>query len=136
MSAGTIERAERLYQEQWQQTVRRVDRMFAYLMLGQWILAIAFSMFFSPYGWGGETQTTSLHIYGAIFIGGLITGPPVYPAFRRAGEPLTPPAGGSTGQGRAFQICSAYSAIVRSLENRPDAATLRIARRVHSSGSW
>src|SRR5262245_58219415 len=40
-----------------------------------------------------------------------------------------------TGHGFAFQISLAYSAIVRSLENFPDAATLTIAIRVQASGS-
>ncbi len=40
----------------------------------------------------------------------------------------------STGHGGAFQIPLAYSWIVRSLENLPEAAMLRITLRVHSSG--
>ena len=40
-----------------------------------------------------------------------------------------------TGQGFAFHICSAYSVIVRSLENRPEVATLRIAFPNQSAGS-
>ena len=38
-------------------------------------------------------------------------------------------------QGFAFQIPAAYSAIVRSLENLPDAATLRMAFRAQPSRS-
>jgi hypothetical protein len=37
-----------------------------------------------------------------------------------------------TGQGLAFQISVAYCAIVRSLENFPEAATLKMALRAHS----
>ena len=40
-----------------------------------------------------------------------------------------------TGQGVAPQIDPAYSAIVRSLENFPERATLRIALRPHASRS-
>jgi hypothetical protein len=39
------------------------------------------------------------------------------------------------GHGFAFQMLAAYSAIVRSLENFPDAATFLMALRVHASGS-
>ena len=39
-----------------------------------------------------------------------------------------------TAQGFTFQISVAYSVMVRSLENLPDAATFRIAVRVHASG--
>jgi hypothetical protein len=38
-----------------------------------------------------------------------------------------------TGQGFAFQISFAYPAMVRSLENFPDAATFKIALRAHVS---
>jgi hypothetical protein len=40
-----------------------------------------------------------------------------------------------TGQGFACQISAAYCAMVRSLENLPEPATLRIALRAHSSRS-
>src|SRR4029450_5582865 len=40
-----------------------------------------------------------------------------------------------TGHGVACQISAAYSAMVRSLENLPELATLRIALRAHASGS-
>jgi hypothetical protein len=40
-----------------------------------------------------------------------------------------------TGHGFTPQISLAYSAIVRSLENFPDAATFRMAFRAHFSGS-
>ncbi len=50
------------------------------------------------------------------------------------------PAGGryvgrSTGQGFAFQISLAYSAMVRSLENLPLAATLQMAFCAQAAGS-
>ncbi len=41
----------------------------------------------------------------------------------------------STGQGAASQMSAAYSAIVRSLENLPEQATLRIALRAQASAS-
>ena len=40
-----------------------------------------------------------------------------------------------TGHGSTFQMSAAYSAIVRSLENLPEQATLRSARRDQASGS-
>ncbi len=61
---------------------------------------------------------------------------------RSSGLPARPRAGaatdhgvGFTGHGLASQISSAYSAMVRSLENLPDAATFRIALPVHACGS-
>src|SRR5215472_880632 len=40
-----------------------------------------------------------------------------------------------TGHGFTCQMSAAYSAIVRSLENLPEPATLRIALRAHAPGS-
>src|SRR5262249_60387269 len=40
-----------------------------------------------------------------------------------------------TGQGSASQMLAAYSAMVRSLENLPELATLRMALRAQASGS-
>lgn len=40
-----------------------------------------------------------------------------------------------TGHGFAFQMSAAYSVMVRSVENLPEPATLRMAIRVHASGS-
>src|SRR5258708_4739752 len=42
----------------------------------------------------------------------------------------------STGHGVAPQTSAAYSAIVRSLENLPECATLRAAFRAQASGRW
>ena len=44
-------------------------------------------------------------------------------------------ASSRTGHGSALQISDAYSAIVRSLENLPEAATFKIALLAHASGS-
>ena len=41
----------------------------------------------------------------------------------------------STGQGLAFQISAAYSAMVRSLENFPQLATFTMALRTHAPDS-
>jgi len=40
-----------------------------------------------------------------------------------------------TGLGSAFQMCAAYSMMVRSLENLPERPTLMIAFRAQASGS-
>ena len=41
-----------------------------------------------------------------------------------------------TGQGSAFQICDAYSAMVRSLENFPEPAMFKIAFRAQPHGTF
>jgi hypothetical protein len=43
------ERAAALFQERREHGLRRMDRMFLFLMLGQWVFAILIAGFFSPY---------------------------------------------------------------------------------------
>ena len=78
------------------------------------ICALAASMMFSG--------TTGLPASGEI-----VTSPVVDSAIDRASY--------GTGHGLASQISAAYSAMVRSLENLPEAATFRIALRAHPFGS-
>jgi two-component system, NtrC family, sensor histidine kinase HydH len=82
-------RAETLFREQWRTRLMRVDRMFAVLMLVQWLFAIGVAVFFSPYGWAGKTKTIHTHVYIAVFMGGAITLLPVLLARYRSGALLT-----------------------------------------------
>src|SRR6266581_6870211 len=78
-------RASALFRERREHGLRRMDRMFLFLMLGQWVFAILIAVFFSPYAWAGKTKTVHLHVYVAVFIGGAITALPVALALLRPG---------------------------------------------------
>ena len=69
-------RADALFQERRNHLLRRLDRMFPLLMLGQWAFAILVAVFFSPYGWTGKVKAIHLHVYVAVFVGGAITALP------------------------------------------------------------
>ena len=90
--AAAIRIADRA-EERFQSRVRRVfvetDRLFGWLMLGQWIFAIFLALFFSPYGWIGKRQVVSVHVPLAIFLGGALSSLPMYLAFRHPAAPLT-----------------------------------------------
>src|SRR5260370_11830090 len=81
------ERAAALFRERREHGLRRMDRMFLFLMLGQWVFAILIAVFFSPYAWAGKTKAIHLHVYVAVFIGGATTPLPPSPAL-----PPPPPA--------------------------------------------
>jgi len=81
--------AEALFRERYDANVRRTDRLFAYLLLGEWALALAIAIWFSPYGWSGKIRTVHVHVPVAIFLGGAITLPPVLLAFTRPGWTVT-----------------------------------------------
>jgi serine phosphatase RsbU (regulator of sigma subunit) len=74
---------EALFRERYDANFRRVDRMFAILMVAQWVLAIAMAVFFSPYGWSGKTKVIHVHVYLAVFLGGAISSLPLLLAFLR-----------------------------------------------------
>jgi len=80
-----VARAAGLFRERREHGLRRMDRMFLFLMLGQWVFAILIAVFFSPYAWAGKTKAIHLHVYVAVFIGGAITALPVALALLRPG---------------------------------------------------
>ena len=82
-------RADALFRERYDANLRRTDRLFAYLMLGQWACAIALAAFLSPYAWAGKTHVVHAHVYMAVLLGGTITALPVLLAFQRPGWVVT-----------------------------------------------
>jgi hypothetical protein len=65
------------------------DRLFGWLILGQWAFAVIIAVFFSPYGWIGKARVISPHVPLALVLGGVLTSLPVYLAFRYPAQPLT-----------------------------------------------
>lgn len=49
------------------------DKLFAKLMVFQWILCITIAWFVSPLTWNGDESSIHVHIWSAIFLGGSIT---------------------------------------------------------------
>lgn len=82
-------RAEELFRLQWQANAQRTDRMFAVLMVLQWIASIAVSLVLSPRAWSGGESSVHPHVWLALFFGGALTGLPVYLAWRHPGQTLT-----------------------------------------------
>lgn len=82
-------RIDTLFRERWQVRLKQVDRMFAILMVAQWIFAVGFAFLFSPYAWSGKTRVLHTHVYVALFMGAALTLLPVLLAKYRAGSPLT-----------------------------------------------
>jgi hypothetical protein len=70
-------RADALFRERREHGLRRLDRVFPLLMLGQWAFAILVAVFFSPYGWTGKMKAVHLHVYVAVFVGAAITALPL-----------------------------------------------------------
>ena len=89
-STDTVKaRAKQLFAEHLAAIHRRTDRLFAWLMLCQWLASIAAALWITPQTWAGRYSQVHIHVYAAIFLGGLITLLPVALAWLQPGRVLT-----------------------------------------------
>ena len=51
---------------------RRTDRLFAGLLLFEWLAAVAVAYWVSPWAWAGVESRVHPHVWGALLVGGLI----------------------------------------------------------------
>jgi two-component system sensor histidine kinase/response regulator len=89
VSPAIWERAEFLLKEHQLAVYKRTDRMFAGLMMFQWVAGIATALILSPKAWAGQISSVHIHVWAAIFLGGIITLFPVTLAILRPGEAMT-----------------------------------------------
>ena len=89
-SKQDIDRRSRdIFQRLRAQTFQQTDRLFALIMLVQWAAAVLLAFYVSPRTWAGEMSATHLHVYAALFLGGLITAVPVALAWWRPATLVT-----------------------------------------------
>ncbi len=90
LSHATLVAQEKiLYQEQAMQLWREADRAFIYLMILQWIAGIIIAAYISPKSWDTIEFSSSVHIWSAALLGGLIGVLPITLAFFKPGKPIT-----------------------------------------------
>jgi signal transduction histidine kinase/CheY-like chemotaxis protein len=74
VSTGRIEpRAAQLFADLYGQVLKRTDRFFAFLMIFQWLFGIFSAVTISPYRWAGAQSALHVHVYAAVFLGGVLT---------------------------------------------------------------
>jgi two-component system sensor histidine kinase/response regulator len=76
-AGSMVDRAGELYAEHLKAGYRRADQLFASLLLLEWIAAVAFAVWVSPYTWASEPASIHVHIWVAIILGGLIVSLPL-----------------------------------------------------------
>jgi signal transduction histidine kinase len=81
--------ADELFTQYQHEIHRRTDRMFAALMVLQWIAGIVFAFLVSPLAWEGAASRTLLHVWAAVVLGGIISLFPAVLGIVRAGHPST-----------------------------------------------
>jgi signal transduction histidine kinase len=83
------ERANQLFEKSKDHIYKRTDRMFAWLMIFQWLAGVAAAIWISPRTWMGATSQIHVHVWAAVFLGGAITSLPVFLAWQRPGHAAT-----------------------------------------------
>jgi hypothetical protein len=82
-------RANELFCDHVHSVHSRTDRLFAGLLLAEWFAVVATAVWISPLTWVGSHSETHIHVWTAIFLGGLIVSFPIFLALRRPGALLT-----------------------------------------------
>ena len=82
-------RAQELFLAQQQSLYAHTDRSFAWLLMGQWLAAIAIAFWVSPRTWAGQLSETHPHVWTALFLGGAISLYPTGLAIMRPGQSVT-----------------------------------------------
>jgi two-component system sensor histidine kinase/response regulator len=88
-SQALADRAAALAGQQQELIYRRTDRLFAGLMVFQWLAGIAAALWISPQTWAGPESRVHLHVWAALYLGGAITSLPVWLALTQPGSALT-----------------------------------------------
>jgi len=78
-----------LFQQGYRAIAERTDRLFAMLFLLQWLGAVITALLISPRAWTGTTSQVHLHVWIALFMGGLIVSMPLWLAICRPGDAFT-----------------------------------------------
>ncbi len=89
MMAGIDVRASSLLDNHRRQVYHQTDRLFALLMIAQWIFGIVTTLIVSPRTWIGASGMVHIHVLAAIFLGGTLSSLPIYLALRHSGSPIT-----------------------------------------------
>jgi signal transduction histidine kinase/ActR/RegA family two-component response regulator len=79
-------RARELMRAHQNEIAAQTSRIFAYLMITQWIAGIACALWISPRTWTGTSSSVHVHVWLAVFLGGAITLLPVLLALTRPAE--------------------------------------------------
>ena len=89
LEARIRERAELREREVLHDFWSQTDRAFACLLILQWIAGISLALWFTPRTWIGQESVVHVHVWAAIFVGGIIALPAAALALLRPGQVAT-----------------------------------------------
>src|SRR4029078_10689357 len=73
----SVRRAEELFKQHRQEIVRNTDPLFAKIISLQWVSGILLALFVAALPWAGQESKVHLHVWAAIFLGGVISVVPI-----------------------------------------------------------
>lgn len=82
-------RSEKLFLNHVDFISRRTDRLFAKLMIAQWLVGILAALILTPLEWAGTKSIVHINVWAAIFLGGILASLPVYLSLTKPGHVLT-----------------------------------------------
>ena len=82
-------RAEQGFQESRRQLFASIDRLFAVLMVGQWVFGIVLALTVSPWAWAGKEKAIHPHVWVATLLGAVLSSLPIALAYLRPGWVVT-----------------------------------------------
>ena len=82
-------RADELFRDHQQRLFVRTDRMFATLLLFQWVAGIVAAVWISPRAWAGADSHVHPHVWAAVVLAGIVVSLPVALAVIQPGKTLT-----------------------------------------------
>src|SRR3954466_4951099 len=88
-TSKTASCAEAIFAASEHKARAEIDRLFAVLMLLQWVAAIAIAFVISPRTWIGDEARVHVHIWAAVLLGGVLSGFPILLAQIMPGATLT-----------------------------------------------
>jgi signal transduction histidine kinase/DNA-binding response OmpR family regulator/HPt (histidine-containing phosphotransfer) domain-containing protein len=86
---STHRRANVLFHEHQERLFVRTDRMFAILLLFQWVASIVTAVCISPRAWAGANSYVHPHVWAAIALAGIVVSLPIALAVFQPGKTLT-----------------------------------------------
>lgn len=82
-------RSEQILQELKLQSYQRIDKIFGYLLVLEWLSGIVVALFVSPLTYIGRQSSVHLHLATAIVLGGLIISRPLWLIIKEPGKTQT-----------------------------------------------
>ena len=89
VAMSTEHRAQLLFEDHRTRILVRTDRLFAFLMLLQWMAGIIIALVVSPRTWQGSVSQPHIHVWSALVLGGLLSAAPLVLVSRRPGAKIT-----------------------------------------------